>query len=277
MRAVARAYGRALMSQLSGKMLLLSFVPVLLSLALWGAVLYLGLQPLIDYVQAQFSQYDLYATSNSMLSSLGLGVLKTVVVPLIAMLLLLPLMIITALLFMGVAAMPAIVRHVERRGFAELEKKHGGSLIGSLLTNLGGFAIFLGLWLVTLPLYALAPLALLVQVALWGWLTARVMTYDALAEHASAEERAALKHAYKRPLLLIGMISGALGALPGIVWVGGTVLSVVLFPFLAAVSIWLYVLIFIFTGLWFQYYCLQALADLRASVRVADSAAVMPQ
>lgn len=272
MRAVARAYGRALMSQLSGKMLLLSFVPVLLSLALWGALLYLGLQPLIDYVQSQFSHYDLYATSGSVLSSLGLGVLKTVVVPLIAMLLLLPLMIITALLFMGVAAMPAIVRHVEQRGFAELDKKHGGSLVGSLLTNLGGFAIFLALWLVTLPLYALAPLALLVQVVLWGWLTARVMSYDALAEHASAEERAVLKHTHKRPLLLIGVISGALGALPGIVWVGGTVLSVVLFPFLAAVSIWLYVLIFIFTGLWFQYYCLQALSDLRA-----QGAAVMPQ
>jgi hypothetical protein len=39
---------------------------------------------------------------------------------------------------------------------------------------------------------------------------------------------------------------------------------VVLFPVLAVLSIWLYLIIFIFTGLWFQYYCLQALADLRA-------------
>jgi hypothetical protein len=36
-----------------------------------------------------------------------------------------------------------------------------------------------------------------------------------------------------------------------------------MFPFLAAISIWLYVLIFIFTGLWFQYYCLEALARQR--------------
>jgi hypothetical protein len=40
---------------------------------------------------------------------------------------------------------------------------------------------------------------------------------------------------------------------------------VVFFPFLAAASIWLYVLIFIFTGLWFEYYCLEALARLRAT------------
>jgi hypothetical protein len=64
-------------------------------------------------------------------------------------------------------------------------------------------------------------------------------------------------------LLAIGAISGLAGALPGIAWIGGALISFVLFPFLAVLSIWLYLLIFIFTGLWFQYYCLQALADLR--------------
>jgi hypothetical protein len=47
---------------------------------------------------------------------------------------------------------------------------------------------------------------------------------------------------------------------------------VVLFPVLAVLSIWLYLIIFIFTGLWFQYYCLQALADLRAGQAVEDVA-----
>ena len=65
--------------------------------------------------------------------------------------------------------------------------------------------------------------------------------------------------------MVIGIVSGVAGALPGLVWVGGTVLSVVLFPILAPLSIWIFVLIFVFTGLWFQYYCLQALEDLRAA------------
>jgi hypothetical protein len=50
--------------------------------------------------------------------------------------------------------------------------------------------------------------------------------------------------------------------------------AVFLFPFLAALSIWLYVVIFIFTGLWFQYYCLQALSDLRAMRAKAEVAEV---
>jgi hypothetical protein len=264
-RGILQSYGRALRSQFTGKILTLSVLPVALSLVLWAGLLSAGFQPFLDYLQAQFIANDLFSVSGGMLGKFGLGALKTIVVPLIAMLLLLPLMIMTSLLFMGVAAMPAIVRHVSQRQFPDLEKRHGGSFVGSLLVNLSGFVIFGLMWLVTLPLYLLAPVALLVQVLLWGWLTARVMAYDALSDHASAEERDTITRAHRLPLLAIGMVSGALGALPGLVWVGGTVLSIVLFPFLAIVSIWLYVMIFIFTGLWFQYYCMQALADLRGA------------
>jgi hypothetical protein len=264
MRAVLIAYGRALASQFSGRIVLLSLAPFLLSVALWGALLYAGLQPLIDYVQALFTDHNGFAASAGLLGMLGLGVLKTVAVPLAAMLLLLPLMILTSLLFMGVAAMPAIGRHVGARQFAALEMKQGGSVPGSLGVSLGAVLLFMLLWLLTLPLYFFPPLALAAQAVLWGWLTARVMSYDALAAHASRAERRAILHGHRWPLLAIGMVSGAAGALPGIVWIGGALISVVLFPFLAMLSIWLYLLIFIFTGLWFQYYCLQALRELRA-------------
>ena len=263
MSAVLQAYGRALASQLSGKMLLLSLLPFLLSVALWGALLYAGLQPLIDTVQTLFAQLDGYQASASWLSLLGLGMLKTVLVPLVAMLLLLPLMILSSLLFMAIAAMPAIGRHVSARQFATLEMKQGGSLLGSLGVALGSVLRFMLLWLLCLPLYLLPPLSLAAQVVLWGALSARVMGYDALAAHASADERVALLRAHRWPLLAIGMVSGVAGALPGIVWIGGALTSVLLFPLLAMISIWLYLLIFIFTGLWFQYYCLQALRDLR--------------
>jgi hypothetical protein len=263
MRAIARAYGRALRSQFSSRMLLLSVVPLLLSVALWGGLLWLWLQPLLDWLQGLFTDYGGFQASASVLGMLGLGMLKAMAVPLAAMLLLVPLMIATSLLFMGVAAMPAIARHVGARQFAQLECKHGGSLAGSLAVNLTGIIVFAVLWLVTLPLYAVAPLAVLAQALLWGWLTARVMSYDALADFASADERRALARRHRTELLAIGAISGLAGALPGIAWIGGALISFVLFPFLAVLSIWLYLLIFIFTGLWFQYYCLQALADLR--------------
>ncbi|WP_317202053.1 EI24 domain-containing protein [Janthinobacterium sp.] len=272
MRAVLNAYGRALLSQLHGRMLLLSVVPCLLSLALWGVLLWQGLQPLLDGLHGLFAEHDGFRFSGGVLGAVGLGMLKTVVVPLLAMLLLLPLMMVTALLFMGVAAMPAIARHVGGRHFPQLEKKRGGSLLGSLATSLGALLLFLLGWLLILPLYLLPPLGLLAQAVLWGWLTYRVMAYDALADYASAAEREALMRARRWPLLTIGVVCGGAGALPGLLWMGG-VLSVVLIPVLAALAIWLYILVFIFTGLWFQYYCLEALAGMRGVDGMHDVAA----
>ena len=263
MSNVLRAWGRAFLSQWHGKLLAMSIAPFLLAVGVWAVLLYLGLQPLIDAMHALFSEHNLFATSTSWLRSLGLGTLTAVVVPLIAMLLLLPLMIMTALIFIGVIAMPVICRHVGLRHYPQLEQRKGGTLLGSVGTAVGGMLIFIGLWIVTLPLYVFPPLAVLVQALLWGWLTCRVMVYDVLADYASAEERRAILAEHRWRLLIIGLVSGAAGALPGAIWLGG-VMAVVLFPFLAAASIWLYVLVFIFTGLWFAYYCLEALARLRA-------------
>ncbi|HAT31971.1 MAG TPA: hypothetical protein DCW29_14280 [Janthinobacterium sp.] len=273
MRAVLNAYGRALLSQLHGRMLLLSVIPFLLSVALWALLLWLGWQPLVDAVQGFFVDHDAFKLSGSILSRFGLDMLRTVIVPLIAMLLLLPLMILTAIIFIGVVAMPAIARHVGGRHFPLLEKKRGGDWLGGLLTAAGCFLIFALAWLLTLPLYMVfPPLALLAQVLLWGWLTYRVMAYDALADYASADERATILRQRRRPLLAIGVVSGLAGSVPGLVWLGG-VMWVAFFPLVAAVSIWLYVLIFIFTGLWFEYYCLEALAALRGAPGMRDVAA----
>ena len=262
MQLVMTSFGRALVSQLHFRMLLLTVLPFLLSLLLWGVVLWLGLQPMIDWLQAWFVDKDMFQAAADVLGWFGLGAIKTVLVPLIAMWLLLPLMVLTALIFVGAIAMPAIARHVSTRAYPQLARLRGGSLAGSLSMSLGSFLVFAVLWLVTLPLNAVPPLAFVVQPALWGWLTYRVMAYDALAEHASADERREIMRAHRWPMLAIGVVAGAMGAAPTLLWLGGA-LSVIFFPLLAGVSIWLYVLVFVFSGLWFQHYTLAALARLR--------------
>lgn len=258
MRPVLTAFGRAVWSQLHFKMLLLSILPFVLSVVVWGFGLWLYLQPMIDYLQNYFIENDGFRFSNDVLTWVGMGALKTVVVPLIAMWILLPLMILTALIFVGVMAMPVIVKHVGSRQYKELEARKGGTFIGSLWTSTSSFTIFLVLWIVTLPLSLIPPLTFVIQPVLWGWLTYRVMAYDALADHADAAERKAILRTHRWQLLLIGAITGAMGAAPTLLWLGGA-LSVIFFPVLAAGAIWLYVLVFIFSGLWFQHYCMAAL------------------
>ncbi len=241
----------------------MTVLPFVLALALWGLALWQGLQPMIDQLHAWFSDYGLFRQSGEILDSLGLSSLRTLLVPLIAMWLLLPFMIVTALLLIGLLVMPSIANHVGRRDYPQLERRHGGSFAGSVWVSLSSFTVFLFAWSITLPLNLVPLFALIVQPLLWGWLTCRVMTYDALADFADKQELNTIRASRRLPLLLIGVATGSLGAAPGLLWLGG-VMSVILFPVLAAVAIWLYLLIFIFSGLWFQHYCLDSLARLRS-------------
>ncbi|MGH8808720.1 MAG: EI24 domain-containing protein [Noviherbaspirillum sp.] len=263
MRPVLTAFGRALLTQLHFRMLLLTVLPFVLSVAIWGVLLWLGLQPMIDWLHAYFAAHEGFRIAGDVLGWFGLGAIKTVLVPLIAMWVLLPLMILTALVFVGTMAMPIIVRHVGDRHYPQLEQRKGGNFWGGLWVAAYSFAVFVVLWLVTLPLAFFPPLTFVIQPLLWGWLTYRVMAYDALAEHASPQENKELMRLHRWPLLAIGAIAGTMGAAPTLLWLGGA-LSVIFFPVLAAGAIWLYVLVFVFSGLWFQHYCLNALAAYRA-------------
>ena len=265
---VFTSFFRALMAQLHPRMLLLTLLPFIVALGVWGVALWLGLQPLIDQLQAWFSDYGLFRWTGDMLDSLGLASLRTLLVPLIAMWLLLPLMVLSALLLVNVMAMPVIANYIGDRFYPQLKRREGGSIKASLWLSFSSFVIYLFAWLIVLPLNLVPLFAVLVQPLLWGWLTARVMSYEALSSFADEHELTLIRK-QQFPLLIIGVVTGSLGAAPGLLWLGGVV-SVIFFPIFAAAAIWMYLLIFVFSGLWFQFYCLESLAGLR-NVPIVDA------
>jgi len=260
--AVVTAFGRALVSQLHPRMLLLTIVPFVLSLLLIAAVLWFGLKPLNDWIGEISNHLYSLPFVEAFFGWFGTGAIKAAIMSMLAMWLLLPIMILVALVFVGTLAVPTITKHVAQKQYPDLIKKYGGSFRGTIWISVTSCLIALLLWVVTLPLSFLPPFTFLLHPVLWGWLTYRVMAYDCLAGHADLEERKRLMHDHRWPLLTIGAIAGALGTLPTFLWIGGA-LSIVILPLLAAGAIWLYVAIFVFSGLWFQYYCLEALAQQR--------------
>ncbi len=212
-----QSLGCAFFAQFHPKMLVLSFLPMMLSLFVWGALLWLGLPWFKDQVQIYLLGFSSFQSIGSGWTQLGLLAAQALLVPLVA------------------------------------------------------------LWL-------LLPLILLAHTILWGWLTWRVMIYDALAEHASEDEYQAILAQHRWPLLEIGIVSSVIGNFPATLWLGGA-LTVVILPITATLSIWLYLLIFIFTGLWFQYYALMALHTWRqhnemvieASCRIVAEVELIPQ
>jgi hypothetical protein len=270
-KAVIVAFGRGLLSQFKPRMLLLTLVPVVMAAVVWVGLLWLGLQPSIDAIGRYFANNGGYAVSTHWLSMAGLTALKTIMVPLLAMWMFLPLMVVTALVFVGFIAMPAIVQQIGAMHHPDLEKRRGGSYGGLVLTSLISFLIFIVLWIVTTPLCAFPVVGFAIQPLLWGWLTYRVIAYDVLRSYADADELRELLRRHRWQLLVIGTITGLLGVVPSLLWLGG-VMSVVLFPVFAVVAISLYVLVFTFSGLWFTHFGLTAVRELRG-VNVALSTA----
>jgi hypothetical protein len=101
------------------------------------------------------------------------------------------------------------------------------------------------------------------------------MVFDALFIHASREERITLGRKHRGWLLLIGVLTGYLGALPSVVWASGAVFAAA-FLVLIPLAVWIYALVFAFTSLWFAHYSLGALEALRAESDTVVMGDVVP-
>jgi hypothetical protein len=157
---------------------------------------------------------------------------------------------------------PALVNLVDARRFQNLERKQGGAVWQSLVWTLLSVILAMGALILTLPLWWIPPLAMLLPALIWGWLTYRVMTYDVLAEHASKQERVELMRRYRFQLLGMGVLTGAMGAAPSLVWASGALFAAA-FVILIPIAVWIYTLVFVFSALWYVHFLLVALSDLR--------------
>jgi hypothetical protein len=171
-------------------------------------------------------------------------------------------LVLLALLLVSLCMTPQLVEWVAQRRFPDLERKQGGPWWRALGWAMGSTLAALLALVLSMPLWLIPPLVLVLPPLIWGWLTYRVMAFDALAEHASQAERQALFARHRMSLLCMGVVCGVLGAAPSVVWASGVVF-VALFWVLVPLVIWIYALVFVFSSLWFAHFCLAALAQLR--------------
>jgi hypothetical protein len=258
-----RAFGKAAASALHPRMLWLTFMPFFAAAAGWGLFFWFTWQPLIDSARGWLAGSWLGTSLYHAFDWVGLASLHAVLAPLLVVALSMPLIVTTVLLLIATISMPLVVRHLSLRRFRDLEQRRGGTWYGSLVHTLATTIVCLVLLVLTLPLWLFPPLFAVIPPLLWGWLTYRVMTYDALALHASRVERVALIRRHRGPLLAIGIATGLMGTVPTLIW-AWSVWLVVLFPVIAVATIWIYAFILVFSALWFGHYCLDALQRLRA-------------
>ena len=267
------AFWRAVGYCLHPRVIGLSFLPVILMAVVSFALGYFFWDTAVAGVAAWFEAFELVQAFLGWLERLGMGSLRTVFAPLVVLVLATPAIVLLCLLLVAVFMTPAMVELVAQRRFAALQRREGGSLVASVFWSLGSTFVALVVLVVSLPLWLIPPLVLILPPLIWGWLTYRVFAYDALASHASADERRQLLREHRGALLAMGVLSGYLGAAPSLLWASGA-MFVALAPLLVPVAIWIYTLVFAFASLWFAHYCLAALdAQRRAAVSPAVSPA----
>jgi hypothetical protein len=263
MNLLLDSFWRALAYCVRPRVIALSFFPLVLMVTLALGLGYFFWESALDWVRGALESSMVVNHVWTWLQSMGAGSLKMVLAPLIVVFAVTPVIVVLSLLMVSVLMAPALTLLVAERRFPQLERKQGGSLAFSVLWSLGATLLALIAIVISIPLWLVPLLILILPPLIWGWLTYRVMAFDALAEHASPEERREIFRRHRPWLLFIGVFCGYLGATPSLIWASGALL-VTMFVILVPLAIWIYTLVFAFSSLWYAHYCLAALQALRA-------------
>ena len=266
------AFWRALAYCLLPRVLLLTLLPlVMLGVFTLGLGFWLW-EPAVSAVGRLLQDWGWDQTVWHWLELMHLGAFKTVLPPLLVVLGVTPLLVVLTLLLVTLLTTPTMTALVAQRRFPQLPRRPGSPWRG-MLWSLLSTVLALAALVVSVPLWLIPPLVLLLPPLIWGWLTYRVMAYDVLADYASADERYQILHRHHIPLLVMGVVTGYLGAAPGWIWATWALLTP-MFVILVPLAVWVYTWVFVLASLWFAHFALAALARLRAESPVFDVDAV---
>ncbi|MBM3345197.1 MAG: hypothetical protein FJY55_01650 [Betaproteobacteria bacterium] len=211
MTPIPRALLKALVSLAHPRMFLLLLLPIVVTIVAW---LVLGIafwSQAVAWLDAQMRDWEMLEW---LLAYWPLTLVAAHAAWVLLIALMVPVLIIVTVLVVGIFAMPIMVSHVAARSYAQLDERHGGTLVGSVWNSVAAVAWVALLALITAPLWVFPPAWPLLTLGLLGYLNQRVFRYDALATHASAEEISLLLGRERWSLLALGAITAFAAHVP---------------------------------------------------------------
>lgn len=214
LQGVGLAFGRAVVSQFRGPMLLALLLPFLVALVGAVVLIWLFWTPLTEWLQGTLFSLPLMGQIDGMLVAIGIASLKLWLIPVVATLILLPLSGILGLVVAAVLIMPLVLRNLEQNDYPGLQRRGRNATVASVWNAVWVTTLFVLGWLFTMPLWLLPPLAVLLPIAWWAFAFTRMLRLDAMIEHASPEERRILMARHNRGFWGLGLICSLLNLLP---------------------------------------------------------------
>ncbi len=211
MSSIARSLTFAFVHLLHPRMLWLMLWPLLIALAIWGTLALVFWAELVVWLAMRVKEWIQTAT---FFISWDAGSVALFAAKALVLLMLVPLVQLTALFILGIFGMPQMVDYVARRRYASLARRQGGSFAGSVWNGIVAFGGLAVLGAVSIPLWVFPPLWPLIPVLIVGWVNQRLLRYDALAEHAAADEMRAIIADERGTLYLLGLALALLAYVP---------------------------------------------------------------
>jgi len=239
-RDIGQAFWRALKSQFHPRMLLALFLPVVVTLLLGIVLLWFGWTPLTEWLSGLLTESSVPGAVEPWISTAGFLALKAWLIPVAAFVILMPVAGIVGLAVAAVWVMPLVLAHVGKRDYPDVIPKGEHAVILSVWNAIWVSVLFVGGWLITLPLWLIPPLGLVLSLFWWSFAFSRMMRVDALVDHASPVERKVLWRQRNA----------------GFWWLGFACAVLNLFP-----PAWVFLPVF--SGLVFVHFGFESLRDLR--------------
>ena len=262
---ISKALGKASLGLLNPKMWLLSVLPFLIACAIWGGLAYFAWEPANNIARSIIGAFWLPDWFTGLFPA-GLGNwfdgLRAVWAPLMVMMLLIPGVILTVFVLVGLLGTTVVANHVAKQyGLAPEAKTTTARSInwlGSVWHSAWVLSVLVVLWLLTLPLWLIPGIGFIVPLMLLAWANTRLFTRDVLADYATAPEIANLKATHGATLFTLGLLASLPACIPSFLWLFGG-MTIVALPLLGAIAVWVYVMVFIATALLFSHYVMAAL------------------
>lgn len=109
--------------------------------------------------------------------------------------------------------MPALIKLVADRNYPELMRENGGGVTGSVVNALLASGVFIVIWIVTLPLWAIG-IGFVVPFVAAAFMNQQLFRYDALSEHANKQEIKTVVALNKYALWILGLLTGLMQFVP---------------------------------------------------------------
>lgn len=195
---------RAARDLLQPQILFQALWPPVAAFLLWSLVAWFAWQPLADGIVAQLPDWGWLAWIGPKLAHVAVFFIFA------------PLVYLTALLLISAFALPRMMAIIAARDYPDVSR-HGSAaaaLWGSIGNSVAAGAIFVGGWLVTLPLLLIPGAALVLPLFWTAWLNQRAFRFDALAEHALPAERLVIVERERGSLYLGGLVGALVAHVP---------------------------------------------------------------